>query len=97
KGIHRSQSRGFDLRKVLVVVQFSVSIVLLTGTLIISDQLRFMRSRTMGFDREQVIVVPVGGTQLFSNFSAFKNQVEQLSDVASVTNLSHELGQKALP
>jgi putative ABC transport system permease protein len=97
KGIHRSQSKGFDLRKVLVVVQFSVSIVLLTGTLVISDQLRFMRSRTMGFDREQVIVVPVGGTQLFSNFSSFKNQVEQLSDVASVTNLSHELGQKALP
>jgi putative ABC transport system permease protein len=97
KGIHKSQSGRFDLRKVLVVVQFSVSIVLLTGTLVISDQLRFMRSRSMGFDQEQVIVLPIAGTQLFSNFSSFKNQVAQLSGVTSVTSLSHELGQKALP
>jgi putative ABC transport system permease protein len=97
KGLHKTQARGFDLRKVLVVVQFSVSIILLTGTLVISDQLHFMRSRTMGFDREQVIIMPVAGTQLFGNFTSFKNQVEQLSNVAAVTSLSHELGQKPLP
>jgi putative ABC transport system permease protein len=97
KGIHKKGGRRLDLRKALVVVQFSVSIVLLTGTLIISDQLSFMRSRSMGFDKEQVIVVPVAGTGLFRTFPSFKSQLEQMSSVESVTSLSHDLGQKALP
>jgi len=97
KGLHKKGGRKIDLRKILVVVQFSVSIVLLTGTLIISDQLTFMRSRSMGFDRDQVIVVPVAGSGLFREFAAFKSQLQQLSQVESVTSLSHDLGQKALP
>jgi len=97
KGIHKRGGRRIDLRKALVVVQFSVSIVLLTGTFVISDQLAFMRSRNMGFDKEQVIVVPVAGSGLFRNFPAFKSQLQQMSKVESVTTLSHDLGQKSLP
>lgn len=86
-----------DLRKALVIVQFSVSIILLTGTFVISDQLSFMRSRSMGFDKEQIIVVPVAGSGLFRDFASFKSQLLQMSSVESVTTLSHDLGQKPLP
>lgn len=97
KGIHKAAAKKIDLRKGLVIVQFSVSIILLTGTFVISDQLAFMRSRSMGFDKEQIVVVPVAGSGLFRNFRSFKSQLLQMSNVESVTTLSHDLGQKPLP
>lgn len=97
KGLHKNVSGKFNLRKALVVAQFAVSIVLLIGTLVISDQLSFMRNKSMGFEKDQVIVIPVSGSGMFPKFAGFKQQLLQLPDVESVTSLSHELGQKALP
>ncbi len=48
---------GF-LRKTLVIFQFALSIVLLITTLALRHQLAFMRSQDLGFDREQVVVIP---------------------------------------
>jgi putative ABC transport system permease protein len=97
KGAHRVEGRKFDLRKVLVVAQFVVSLTLLMGTLIISDQLSFMRNKGMGFDKDQVVVMPVGGTTMAQDFPVFKDRVLALPGVAAVTSLSHDLGQTALP
>ncbi len=97
KGLHKKLSGGIDLRKGLVIAQFSVSCILLIGTFIISDQLAFMRNKNMGFDKEQILVIPVSGTTMFRDFPAFRNRILSLPDVVSVTNLSHDLGQKPLP
>lgn len=97
KGVYRGGAGKFDLRKVLVVAQFAVSLTLLMGTLIISDQLSFMRNKGMGFDKDQVVVVPVGGTTMTRDFPVFKTQVLALPGVAAVSSLSHDLGQTALP
>jgi putative ABC transport system permease protein len=97
KGLHKTVSRRIDLRKALVVAQFTVSLILLIGTLVISDQLDFMRGKNMGFDKEQVVVLPVGGAGISRDFATFKNQLLRVPGVASVTSLSHDLGQKALP
>ena len=43
-------------RKVLVIVQFSFSIILITGTLIVTRQLNYIRNKNLGFDREHVFV-----------------------------------------
>lgn len=97
KGLHKALTGRFELRKVLVVAQFSVSMVLLIGTLIISDQLDYMRGKNMGFDKEQIVVLPVAGTTMFRDFATFKNSLQALPGVAAVTSLSHDMGQKALP
>jgi putative ABC transport system permease protein len=97
KGLHKKVSAKLDLRKTLVIAQFTVSCILLIGTFIISDQLSFMRGKNMGFDQEQMIILPVGGSGLFRDFATFKNKLEAIPEVISVTNLSHDLGQKALP
>lgn len=97
KGLHKKVSSKLDLRKGLVIAQFTVSCILLIGTFIISDQLSFMRGKNLGFDKEQMIILPVGGTGLFANYATFKNRIETIPQVVSVTNLSHDLGQKALP
>ena len=97
KGLHKKVSAKIDLRKGLVIAQFTVSCILLIGTFIISDQLSFMRGKNMGFDKEQMIILPVGGTTMFQDYATFKNRLEAMPEVISVTNLSHDLGQKALP
>jgi len=97
KGMHKKANTKIDLRKGLVIGQFTVSCILLIGTFIISDQLSFMREKNMGFDKEQMIILPVGGTSLAASYSTFKNKIEAMPEVVSVTNLSHDLGQKALP
>jgi putative ABC transport system permease protein len=97
KGLHKKVTSKIDLRKGLVIAQFTVSCILLISTFVISQQLSFMRSKNMGFDKEQMIVLPVGGTGFFANYASFKTRLEAMSDVISVTNLSHDIGQKALP
>jgi putative ABC transport system permease protein len=97
KGLHKRVSANLDLRKALVIAQFTVSCILLIGTFIISDQLSFMRGKNMGFDKEQMIILPVGGSGLFRDFATFKTRLEAIPGVMSVTSLSHDLGQKALP
>ncbi len=46
-------------RKVLVVIQFTFSIVLITGTIVISNQLRYIQSKQLGYDKENVLTMPM--------------------------------------
>ncbi len=52
------------LRRGLVVVQFALSISLIAGTLLMTQQLDFMRTKSLGFDKEQVVVLPTTGTPI---------------------------------
>jgi putative ABC transport system permease protein len=56
-----------------------------------------MRSKDMGFDKDQILMIPVGGTTMARDFPTFKNKLVQQSDVIAVTSLSHDIGQEALP
>ena len=59
RGRTRSGGRSGFLRKILVVGQFAVSIGFVIGVLIILQQMKFMRQTDLGFDKENVVVVPV--------------------------------------
>lgn len=65
---------GIFLRKGLVVAQFSISIVLLIGTIIISQQLHYLRNKELGLDQEQVITVS-GNTELNERWEAFSTEL----------------------
>ncbi len=60
RGSFRTSSEGAWLRKSLVVLQFALSIILLTGTVVISNQLNFLRQHDKGFDSNQVLVIQYG-------------------------------------
>ncbi len=53
-----TQAGGVNLRKVLVVFQFVISIVLIVGTLIVQRQLEYVKNKTLGFDKELIVVLP---------------------------------------
>jgi putative ABC transport system permease protein len=59
KGDKMPQGGGSLLRQVLVVTQFCISVVLIVGTLLVYSQMQYMRNRSLGFNKEQVLVVKV--------------------------------------
>lgn len=58
KGAAGSTAGGNAIRRFLVVAQFSITIVLLIGTLVVYRQIRFMKNMDLGFDKEQKLIVP---------------------------------------
>ncbi len=72
-------------RKVLVVFQFFVSVLLITGTLIIHHQLNFIQNQKLGFSKNNVIIVPLSNTGMKRSFPPFKTRLLQNSQIVSVT------------
>jgi len=72
------------LRSALVVFQFAISIILIVGTLVISNQLRYIQNKDLGYNRDQVLVIKnvwaLGNAQ-----GTFKQEVKQLAGVQSAT------------
>lgn len=61
KGKFSSSSKGTLLRKGLVVSQFTISVILIIGTIIIYNQMNFMRDQDLGFAKEQILTLDMGG------------------------------------
>jgi len=73
------------LRNGLVIFQFSVSITLLIGTLIIKDQLNYMQTKDLGLNPNDLIVINKTG-DIGRNIKGFKNAVQQADGVLLVSN-----------
>jgi putative ABC transport system permease protein len=71
-------------RQVLVVLQFSVSVVLIIGTIIVFKQIEFARSRPVGYSREGLIAIPMPVNDLHQHFEAVKTDLLQSGVVATV-------------
>ncbi|MEB0301791.1 ABC transporter permease [Mucilaginibacter sp. 5C4] len=74
KGGSSMQSGGNMLRKSLVVFQFVVSVFFIISTLIAGNQLRFMQSLDTGINRDQVLVLDMGGMP-YSKIETFKTEI----------------------
>lgn len=80
------------LRKVLVVTQFALSIVLIIGTLVIYKQMNYLQSSDLGFDQEQVLVVDINHGNVRSRFEAMKQELETIPGVVSAATSSRVPG-----
>ncbi len=79
------------LRNALVIIQFSISIIIIAGTLVIYWQFRYMSNKDLGFDKEQLVVVerlfPLG-----DQTSSFKEELNKHTSILSSTSSSAYLG-----
>lgn len=75
---------AFSLRKVLVVFQFTISIVLILGTIIVRNQLEYMQSEKLGLDKDQVLVIR-GNADLNKNLAAFGGELKKIIGVQDVS------------
>ncbi len=63
KGNFSTGSKGVLLRKSLVVIQFTISIALITGTIIIYNQMEYMRNQELGFNKEHLLILEAESSQ----------------------------------
>jgi putative ABC transport system permease protein len=72
------------LRKTLIVAQFGISIFLIIYTVIILQQMHFMQTKNLGYDKDHVIVLPIGG-KMIKNFESLKAAFSQVPGVEAIT------------
>lgn len=82
KGKFTGSSKGKWIRNGLVIFQFWISIILMIGTIVIYQQMKFMSEKSLGFNREQVLVVQ-GGFSLTSQVGkTFVEELKRMPEVA---------------
>jgi putative ABC transport system permease protein len=80
----RITGSGGTLRRSLIVIQFSISVFLIIYTAIILQQMHYMQTKNLGYDKEHIAVLPIGGKML-DNFQNIKEGIAQVNGVESVT------------
>jgi putative ABC transport system permease protein len=73
------------LRHGLVVIQFSLSILLIISAIVVIRQVSYMHGKDLGFRKEQIMFLPIKGANLQKNYTSFKNELLQLPGVEFVS------------
>lgn len=92
KGKLRLGKGGSLFRQALVVVQFSISVLLIIGTIIIMNQMSYVKNKQLGYDKEQTVVVPIDNGDIYTHMLTFKNELQSKGNVAAVSMMSGEPG-----
>ncbi len=90
KGTFRVGSGSALFRKGLVVLQFALSIILIVGTLVINDQLSFIRNKKLGYSKDNTLVLPLSG-DIGRNYASFKSRLLEQPGIRYVTSASQDL------
>jgi putative ABC transport system permease protein len=85
KGAFKSSSSGIVLRKTLVILQFTISIAVVICTLLMQDQISYVRNQELGFNREHLMLIPLQDTLVRNQLPYIKNELEQHSGVMGTT------------
>lgn len=85
KGTTGSGRRGSLPRKVLVVVQFTVSVVLTIGTIVVYQQIQFARNRPLGYELNGLVTVPIKTTEVKKSLPAMRADLLASQSIAAVS------------
>ncbi|MFC2157493.1 ABC transporter permease [Acidobacteriota bacterium] len=84
RGISSKNAKNPLLRRVLVVIQFTIAIGLIVGTTTIGKQMNYIRNKELGFNRHQVLSIPLNNSTR-QNFEALKSEMLQNPNVIDVS------------
>jgi putative ABC transport system permease protein len=91
---HSYKKSGCTVRKILVVGQFTISIILIIAALMVKQQLDFMKNRNLGFEKEQKLVLPVrGNASIEKNYESVKNEFLKHHGISTASVSSQVPGQ----
>jgi putative ABC transport system permease protein len=83
RGVHEKLSR-VQLRRVLVVLQFGISAFLILCTMVIWNQVSYMSNKSLGFNKEQLVVVQLESKDLQAQIDVIKGAMSNVSGVISI-------------
>ena len=92
KGKLKLGKGGSLFRQTLVVVQFSISVLLILGTAIIMKQMQYVKQKALGYEQEQTVTIPIDNDDFYNHMRNFKNQLQAQSSISSVSFMSGEPG-----
>lgn len=84
KGTSRASPKGTFFRKTLVISQFSLSIIIIICTTIVYNQLTFIRNKKLGFDKDNMIYLPLSGT-IYANYDVVRNELLSNPHISAVS------------
>ncbi len=87
KGALKFDTKSTWLRQGLVVFQFSLSIILIVGMIIIYRQVDYVQTKNLGYDRENLIYFPLEG-DLAKNYDVLKEELSQISSIKQVSHMT---------
>ena len=91
KGRSTRNSSGFA-RKVLVVIQFTLSITLITSSMMAFDQISYLRKAELGFRKDNIIMVPVMRSPVVGKYETFRGELSSRPGIEGVTAVDYIIG-----
>ena len=88
KGVFQSGWHKRRFRSALVIFQFTAAVILMICTLVIQNQIRYMKKKHLGFNKENIIVLPLTTDELQSRSAILKEELSYLPDVIVVARSS---------
>ncbi len=92
KNYRGTMGGGSLLRKVLVVAQFAIAIVLIISSGIVMDQMNFIRNKNLGFNKEQLLYIPIRGKAERDKTELLKNELLKNNYIVSASAVSGQIG-----
>ena len=81
------------LRKILVLLQFSISIIMIIGTFTVIQQLNYLKDKNLGFDDDNLVVLTIRDTSGVRNLQAFKDELKKHPQIINAGTTSSVPGQ----
>ncbi len=98
KGLFKNSNSGIFVRKGLIIAQFAMSIILIAGTIIIYEQVSYMRNQKLGADISQTLILNGPSEKQDSTYTtsyqAFKNEILRISGVKNIAASSGVMGKE---
>jgi len=84
KGTLKSGSFSSVPRKTLVVLQFSVSVIMIIGTMIVFRQVQFVKNRPIGYNNNGLVMIPTVTNNIHKQFNTVKNELTKQNVITSI-------------
>jgi putative ABC transport system permease protein len=76
---------GLGMRKTLIVFQFAITVLLLIGTGVVFTQMRYVRNKNLGFDRDQIVSIRIRNQEVMQHYEAIKQDLLENPSIISAT------------
>ena len=91
KGIFKAGKGASNPRKILIVAQFSISLALVIGTIVVFRQVQYAKDQPLGYDQGGLITVPVNTQELDTHYEALRQDLLNTGVVANIANASADI------
>ncbi|MDX9726766.1 MAG: ABC transporter permease [Bacteroidales bacterium] len=93
KGEITQGSAGALFRKILVIIQFTISVAMIVCTMVVFRQLNFLKEKDQGFNQENVLSLQLNNQQMISKYPVLKQLLLENEDIKYVTSTNTPMGE----